>query len=420
MRYTQLWSQLQLVPSLMVSRLLTENAIQGWKSFALKLDQDPDTDLDLLNVKAPAGIPTISLSTVHLSLSFSCLHTLLIGSPNGSEEHSEDFGDLLGTDYPEVQTSDFDLEIPDWSTNDETVFEESQDMIEWLPSSSAVRRDKRLSPGPSEARKMVTTPASSQHQSDLQIASSSQPSSAPQSTQCPLPFGSILALTDAALRTLIAPNPTRLAKGIKAIPAATATDTSLATLAPSMFSLGYARELSSRASLVPSIAKTLSTFLHYHRKHAPDGASHSPQQDDALSVKENFRCHLWMTMTNGLRDLEKARRLKPLVMPTSAQHLEGRQLPVLEDEEMEMLDSGVAFCTTEDEDEDMLDELKRYSAHAFTQGPNKELLPEDADLSFLEEEFEELCLFDDARVDVEELSLLDDVRMGAELEEMLL
>ena len=254
----------------------------------------------------------------------------------------------------------------------------------------------------------------------------------------------ILSLTDTALRTLIHPHPTRLPAGIKSTQTDSAVDSqtarhntkpiSLSNLAPSIFTPDYARGVAERASLVPSIAKSLATFLKYRAGAAsaaeaeaeaeadvePSQGDGDEEQEAHEEVKELLRGHVWMTMTNGLRisHAQKARRLRPLVLPD--QWGQGDRWEAIEQGETEMLDGAflpvVSYHMGEEEVEEreevevaMLDDLEQEDCRRDQDDTEQELLFDDGqvDLSFLEEEFEELCLFERCAVDSDGVAVLE-------------
>lgn len=179
-------------------------------------------------------------------------------------------------------------------------------------------------------------------------------------------YQSILGLTDAALRTLIHPQPTRLFTGIKLSKSTSEFDpksshyrpkpATLSDIAPQIFTPGYAQAVVERAPFVPSIAKSLAKFLIHECGPRPDKTYRAEQQGRSKieedrgvqeEVKEMLRGHVWMTMISGLRILhsEKVRRLQPLEMPFAwrkGNRVEDVTMAVEED--MEMLDGASMSC----------------------------------------------------------------------------
>lgn len=164
--------------------------------------------------------------------------------------------------------------------------------------------------------------------SKLLQAQDPPPSVAASDTSASLHISSMNSLVDGALRNLICSKPVRTAPGIR-------TDTTdlaarLIDIAPSIFSPGYTEAVAARAPLVPTVARFLTSFLLRARscsattkkdemmkrlsnmRRAESLDSPSQDQDEEMRLKETVKTHLWMTMTNGLRDPEPARRLKPL------------------------------------------------------------------------------------------------------------
>jgi hypothetical protein len=259
----------------------------------------------------------------------------------------------------------------------------------------------------------------------------------------------ILSLTDAALRTLIHPQPTRLSAGIKFSATNSGSDpgsgqdqpklTALSDLAPSIFTPGYAQAVAERAPLVPSIAKSLTTFLKYRsgsetgkggraeQRGRPEEGEGEVQGD----VSEILRGHVWMTMTNGLRisHSANARRLKPLAMPCAwSEESREEDVIVTGAEEMEMLDETFGWRqksprrgyeqAEEEEEEEILDGLEGGLVGGDEEDFEEGLLldDEEVDVSFLKEEFEERCMFGrDVHFDVGEGDGMDDVDVGVEV-----
>lgn len=139
---------------------------------------------------------------------------------------------------------------------------------------------------------------------------------------------SMNALVDRALRSLICAKPIRTAPGLR-------TETStlkarLTDIAPSTFIPGYTKAVAVRGPLVPIVARFLASFLHRSKsplvnakkealvqqssklQHAENSEWASQSQDEEMKLKRSVKTHLWMTVTNKLRDPEAARRLKPL------------------------------------------------------------------------------------------------------------
>jgi hypothetical protein len=139
---------------------------------------------------------------------------------------------------------------------------------------------------------------------------------------------SINALLDGAFRNLICARPVRMMPGIRL--ETSSLGARLTDLVPSIFSPGYNEAVAARAALVPTVARFLTSFLQKSRspsinvkkaelirqfsgiKSADNDEEADQSQNEETRLKEVVKTHLWMTMTNGLRDSEPARRLKPL------------------------------------------------------------------------------------------------------------
>jgi hypothetical protein len=129
----------------------------------------------------------------------------------------------------------------------------------------------------------------------------------------------IIPLVDIAIRSLICSRPTRSPPTI--LPLDEDSLFSLANLAPAVFVPGYCDAVQTRAKLIPNIAKFLSRFLQ-HSEHKLDLA-HDAEFVEAIETnnladqhiveqKDNMERDLWMTLTNGVKNIESARKLRPL------------------------------------------------------------------------------------------------------------
>ena len=129
----------------------------------------------------------------------------------------------------------------------------------------------------------------------------------------------VIPLVDIAIRSLICSRPTRSPPTI--LPLDEDSLFSLANLAPAVFVPGYCDAVQTRARLIPNIAKFLSRFLQ-HSEHKTELA-HDAECVEAIETnnladqhiveqKDNIKRHLWMTLTNGVKNVESARKLKPL------------------------------------------------------------------------------------------------------------
>lgn len=109
----QFWSQLRLAPFAPLLDHTPESCPCNRRSLTLNLEHDRGSDVDLSNVKPPNGIPTVSLDSVQISLTFSQIPTPLERYHSRSEEASPSFEDLLCPENS-LQTPELDLNIHDW------------------------------------------------------------------------------------------------------------------------------------------------------------------------------------------------------------------------------------------------------------------------------------------------------------------
>jgi len=165
-------------------------------------------------------------------------------------------------------------------------------------------------------------------QGSIALRSEKAPASSPSSSSSDSHHASMNMLLDRAFRSLICPRPMRTAAGIKLEKCSLGAR--LTDLAPSIFSPGYNEAVAARMALVPTLARFLTSFL---QKSTSPSASEKkdrlirqclgmtsaesdqvvdPSRNEETKLKEVVQTHLWMTMTNGLRDSKPARRLKPL------------------------------------------------------------------------------------------------------------
>ena len=160
------------------------------------------------------------------------------------------------------------------------------------------------------------------------------------SEQSSSPDPSLLtSLTDMALRTLICETPMRPNTNISL--KCSTLDGRLSDVLPTMFIPGYERAIASRAPLIPVVARSLTSFLQ--RSRARDVDIRHPislQQlngdtetivDARASLHEALQGHLWISLTNSLRNTEPARRLKPLRFSVEARNDHSDDLFALED-----------------------------------------------------------------------------------------
>lgn len=130
----------------------------------------------------------------------------------------------------------------------------------------------------------------------------------------------IIALTDSIFRNLIVTNPVRSLSGLKV----ESTDPRrLSDVAPLLFAPMYARQLASRQPLLPTITKFLTSFscksTCFEMGRLRQRILKSENEDNAAvgtvgwtKMNDVLKANLWMTLANGLRDKEAARRLRPL------------------------------------------------------------------------------------------------------------
>ena len=133
------------------------------------------------------------------------------------------------------------------------------------------------------------------------------------SKQRPIHDTAVLAVVDAAIRSAICVRPMRIPPSI-ACYSTIDNPHSLCDLAPALFEPGFARAVDERAYLVPTMARCLSSFL-LQAKHGqrPSTANATRSLNtERETVREQIRKDLWITMTTGLHDGPKARKLKPL------------------------------------------------------------------------------------------------------------
>lgn len=129
----------------------------------------------------------------------------------------------------------------------------------------------------------------------------------------------VLPLADIAIRSLICPRPTKQPAAISS--GETNHLFNLASLAPAVFVPGYRNAVQSRAKFIPTIARLLCQFLQYsgpRLRCAPTGSGSKDSviepwaSGEGLVQKKELKQHLWMTLTNGVKNVELARKLKPL------------------------------------------------------------------------------------------------------------
>jgi hypothetical protein len=307
--------------------------------------QRSEISSDLGNVKPPPGVPTILLCAVNVSLVYSSLGSPTVVPHKRRPSDCEGFLDLSNDGL--IRRSEGLSLIP--YTEDLSEYSEDCLVSQGLLLENYVRNvydnnhEALTTPGHFSSKETFADLFGSLSDRDCDdvdsIVFSSQGSTFLQSQKYIPPEAAsghassaqiqmMTMLVDGALRNLICPKPIGTAPGMK-------TDTStmqtrLTDLAPSTFSPGYAEAVAARAPLVPTIARFLTSFLQRARnstvttkkdelvRHSSDmqlteNVEESAQeQDEEGTLKEVLKSQIWMTMTNGLRDPEPARRLKPL------------------------------------------------------------------------------------------------------------
>jgi hypothetical protein len=173
-----------------------------------------------------------------------------------------------------------------------------------------------------------TESAACSSQSSSLFPSQNAPSEATLEPPSSIYIRSMTGLIDGALRNLICPKPIRTASGIRA--ETSPLEARLTDIAPSTFIPGYTEAIATRAPFVPAVARFLASFLqrarsvpvttrkdrlirHFSQTQSIENLQTLEQsQDEEAKLKDVVKTHLWMTMTNSLRDSEPARRLRCL------------------------------------------------------------------------------------------------------------
>ena len=132
----------------------------------------------------------------------------------------------------------------------------------------------------------------------------------------------IVSLTDIAMRSLICQKPMRTSTGLMSY--GNSSLFHLANLAPAVFVPGYREAVQGRAKLIPTIVRFLSQFLQQSGRQAyPEkrtersftSLSGLSKENNDTEQKETLKGHLWMTLANGVKNIEAARKLRPLHVP---------------------------------------------------------------------------------------------------------
>ena len=152
-----------------------------------------------------------------------------------------------------------------------------------------------------------------------------------------------IALVDAALRTSIAPNPTRISRSISG--SNPSESTNLAQFAAPIFCPGYISDVKARASLMPAISRAILSVTA--RAVAPglsqdwqnmlcgnapvQNVSEYALHDDEDRGKSLINAYLWLTATKALINVAKAKRLLPLNLKHDA---DAPELPTIVPEDL--------------------------------------------------------------------------------------
>lgn len=372
---------------------------------------------DTGNMKPPCRVPTILVSAINLSLTFSSQSSGGLLSRKRPRSESEGFLDLF--DKHTISNSGM-LRYKEctyqYLEDEENLWQISQRLNRTTSSPVSNAMSNKIAPtlNRSSSNGAVTdllNGVSEINSEDTEsIAFSSQGSTLPPSQHSPFKrpsnsnsafsIPSIISLTDAALRNLVCQKPIRTAPGVKTdVPAFEAT---LTDIAPSTFCPGYGEAVAARAPLVPTIARFLTSFMQKSNsesvstkrgallrepamKQSACKLEGAQGQDQETELKDVVKLHLWMTMTKGLRNQEPARRLKPLQLSTNANcYQDGTVHPENIDQAndgfYDILDQGsyswiqnpwtASTCATASEDDEMLhfdeeDEADDYDQDLF-------------------------------------------------------
>jgi hypothetical protein len=311
----------------------------------------PDQAYSVGNVKPPLGVSEIVLCSVNIALHFSCIKST---APLSRKRPSSELdGPLHLLDQPMIpmiprgalreplisdECIDYaDEEEPEQdSVSMKPPSESSMDMLHDIyltnistthyASSEEIFSDIFNSPSVDSSNDTRSFAFSSQGSKAPRLEEAVQ--SSPSSSSSDSHDASMKMLLDSAFRNLICPRPMRTAPGIKLEKCSLGAR--LTDLAPSIFSPGYKEAIAARMSLVPTVARFLTSFLQKSRNPSASekkdgligqysamtwGESHEvvdQSRNEETKLKEVVQTHLWMTMSNGLRDSKPARRLKPL------------------------------------------------------------------------------------------------------------
>ena len=354
---SQLWSQLQLRADLNIPSGDLKANTQNLAIFELEIRQNAANDhkseqpyqrfdypYDIVNLQAPLRVPLFVLCAVSVSLRFSCNSTAHVPRKRPCSEN-EIFLDLF--DRPVfsregmLKPVEFDQQFIGGEERQLPVsqsLEHASPMHNLDDSSVAVSSVSDYVSSKELFADLFSSPTANNEEETKSIVFSSQGSTFLQSQGSPpetaseplssLTISSMKALLDGAFRSLICPKPIRTAPGIRI--ETSKLEARLTDIAPSTFTPGYMEAVAARAPLVPTIARFLTSFLQKSRSSSVttnkdqlieqyseiqctenlDGMDHNRVGETKL--KEVVKMHLWMAMTNGLRNAEPACRLKPL------------------------------------------------------------------------------------------------------------
>jgi hypothetical protein len=117
-----------------------------------------------------------------------------------------------------------------------------------------------------------------------------------------------LSLLDVGLRSSIAPKPIRPPAGVKCL--SDQSTPRLGDVSPASFTPQYTRRFEQQAEFIPSISKWLAGFQGRSRPHSASYSSRG--REDHFNISQDLQANLWMTVANGSRNHDLARKLHPL------------------------------------------------------------------------------------------------------------
>jgi hypothetical protein len=299
------------------------------------------------NVKPPLGVPTLLLCAVNISLVFSSPGTTALVPRKRPRSESEGFLDLLSShftpgdgrlSFPQGAQKSDDSTRRRWPIKEGFIGDASIPLLNYandgISTLSKHACDEELftdllgSTAGDDSEDSIDESHAFSSQASTLFLSQDNPSEVSSESEFSLQTSTMTSLVDGAFRNLICAKPIRVAPGIR-------TETSnlgarLADVVPSVFSPGYAGSVAVRAPFVPTIARFLTSFLRKGRSSSvsaekdhlirqsldmqlADSLNRTHEgEDEEIKLKEVVKKHLWMTMTNLLRDPQTSRRLKPL------------------------------------------------------------------------------------------------------------